>query len=151
MKILINNKKIYYNYEILEEFQAGLELYGPEVKSILKGNCSIAESYIDIKNNEAWLKQCHVLRFEMSKGFEKDLSEIRDRRLLLHKNEINKLSRKKQEKGLSIVPLNIHYSKSKKIKIQVALCRGKKTFDKRHVLKDRQIKRDTEREIKSYK
>lgn len=140
MRVLLNNKKAYHEYEILDKYEAGIKLTGCELKSILISNASIAESFVDIKNGEAWLKQCHIDKYKMSRGFEEH-DETRPRKLLLHKQEIKKLKKKVTEKGLTIVVLDVHYSGSKRVKVNIALARGKKLHDKREAIKKKDLER----------
>jgi len=144
MRMLIRNRKAFHNYEIIDKYEAGICLVGPEVKSILNGSCSIAESFVNIVGKEAFIQQMHVTKYEYADGFSSDLSEVRKRKLLLHKHEIKKMHKQIKEKGLTVVPLNIFYSKSHKIKLELAVCRGKKLHDKRHDLKEKDMKRDIE-------
>ena len=141
MKILINNKKAFYNYEIIDKYEAGIILNGPELKSILSGNISISEAYVDINDGEAWLKQCHIDHYKSAKGFEASISETRSRKLLLHKIEIEKLQKKVKEKGLTVTVLDFHYNDHNKVKVEIALVRGKKVYDKRETIKQRDLAR----------
>lgn len=141
MKVLINNKKVFYNYEIIDKYEAGIILNGPELKSILDGKVSISEAYVDINDGEAWLKQCHIDHYKSAKGFESSISETRTRKLLMHKVEIDKLQKKIKEKGLTIVVIDLHYNENKKVKVELALARGKKVYDKRETIKQRDLSR----------
>jgi SsrA-binding protein len=147
MRDLIKNKKSSYSYEILDTYDAGIVLEGWEVKSILNGSCSLAEGFISLKDNELYLKQTHISHYKNQDQFKKS-SEVRDRKLLLCKSEIRKIKKKIEEKGLTVVPLKIFYSDTKKIKVKIAVARGKKLHDKRNDLKVKQIKREQEREMK---
>jgi len=145
MKDLIRNKKAFHNYEILETFTAGIVLFGWEVKSILRGNCSIAEGFVDFRNREVFLKQTHVSRYKNMDQFSED-DETRDKKLLLNKSEIKRIRKKIEEKGFTAIPISIFYSDSKKIKVKLGIGKGKKTYDKRQDLKMKQHQRDMERE-----
>jgi len=145
MKILIKNRKAKHNYEILNTFEAGISLLGPEVKSILKGSCSIGESFVVVKDGEAFIHQMHITKYDKIDGFNEQISEVRQRKLLLHKHEIKKINKQIKEKGLTIVPLSIKYSDSRRIKIDIAVCRGKKLHDKRQDLKEKDMSRDMNR------
>lgn len=144
------NRKARHDYEFLDTFEAGIVLEGGEVKSVRAGRCSLKESYIKIRNGEVFLTKAHIpvpnyvphhSRFE----------ETRDRKLLLHKKEIVKLKSKINEKGLTLVVVSIYQREdTKKIKVQVALARGKKTYDKKQTIKERDIKRDMDRTMKNY-
>lgn len=146
MRILAKNRKAYYQYEILEKYIAGIILNGWEVKSILSGKCSINESYITTKGKEVFLVNSHVNKYNKMDAFS-DPNEKRERKLLLNKVEIRKIKRQLEEKGLTAIPLCIIYSKSKKIKVEMATCRGKKQYDKREDLKKKQQMRDMKREM----
>jgi len=145
MEIVSTNKKARFNYEIIEKIEAGISLKGTEVKSIRNKNVSIAESYAQIKNNEVFLHNLHISPYEQ--GNRENHDPIRVRKLLLHKQEIKKLVSKIQLKGLSLVPLSI-YLKKGKIKIELAVGRGKRLVDKRESLKKRAVDREIARVVK---
>ena len=147
MRMLVKNRKATHEYEIIDKFVAGIVLKGFETKSILQGNCSLAEGYVSIKNNEAFLKQVHVDKYRQANSFD-DIDEKRDRKLLLNKSEIRKIAKSTQEKGLTVIPLDLHYSDTKKIKLTIAIAKGKKTYDKRHALKQKQIDIELKRKMK---
>ena len=147
MKLLIRNRKATFNYEILEKYTAGIVLEGWEVKSILSSDCSISEGYIQIKGNDVLLKSCHIKVHAFYDGFDKK-NEYRDRILLLKKTEKNKIKKLIEQKGLTVIPTAIVYSNTRKIKIEFAVCRGKKVHDKRQDLKNKQLERETNRKIK---
>lgn len=142
MKVLTSNKKAVYNYEILDTYIAGISLLGCEVKSIMDGKCSLSEGWIYIKDGSAYLKQVHVNRYKNRTMFDENVNETRDRRLLLKKQEILKIEKQSREKTISVIPLDIHYSENKKIKVKIAVCKGKKLHDKRETIKNRDINRD---------
>lgn len=144
MKIA-TNKKAKFDYEILETFKAGLVLQGNEVKSIREGKVSIKESYVKIINNEAFLMQSNIAKFTQDSA--KDYQEVRPRKLLLSKKEILKLQEEVKLKNLTIIPLDIYFDR-KYVKITIALGRGKKKFDKRQTLKERDTKRKLEKTMK---
>ncbi len=146
MKIITNNKKAYHNFFVSDLLEAGIELKGGEIKSVIGGKISLSDSYVEIKNGEAILKNCYVAPAENQSQVE-SLSK-RSRRLLLHKAEIIKLERKVKEKGFSIVPTKVYLNKGK-VKVEIGLAKGKKLYDKRDVLKDRAIRRDIDRAIKN--
>ena len=145
MEIL--NRKARFNYFIIEEIECGIELFGSEVKSIRNGNCNIKDSYGVIRNNEVYLINMFIKNYKESSIFNKE--ETRKRKLLLHKKEIIKLKEKIEKEGYTLVPLKVYFNKNK-VKVLLGLCKGKKTYDKREVLKEKEIKRKIEREIKSY-
>lgn len=142
---LATNKKAYHEYEILTEYEAGIELHGTEVKSIRAGKMNLKESVVKIMNNEVYLINCHVSPYEQGNIFNRD--PLRSRKLLLHRKEINQLTGKVQEKGLTLVATKA-YLKGRKIKIQVALARGKKLYDKRASIKEKDVNRELERDFK---
>lgn len=138
MEIL--NKKARYEYFILEEIEAGIELVGTEIKSIRKGSVDLTESFVIIKNNEAILLNTYIPEYKEGSSFNHD--ERRSRKLLLHKKEIIKLKDKIKEERLTLVPLKMYF-KGSKVKVLVALCRGKKDYDKRETIKERDLKRES--------
>jgi SsrA-binding protein len=145
MEFVSTNKKARFNYEIIEKIEAGISLKGTEVKSVRNKNVSIGESYAQIKNNEVFLHNLHISPYEQ--GNRENHDPIRVRKLLLHKQEIKKLVSKIQLKGLSLVPLSI-YLKKGKIKIELAVGRGKRLVDKRESLKKRAVDREIARVVK---
>lgn len=145
MEIL--NRKARFNYFIIEEIECGIELFGSEVKSIRNGNCNIKDSYGVIRNNEVYLINMFIKNYKEASIFNKE--ETRKRKLLLHKKEIIKLKEKIEKEGYTLVPLKVYFNKNK-VKVLLGLCKGKKAYDKREVLKEKEIKRKIEREIKSY-
>lgn len=145
MEIL--NRKARFNYFIIEEIECGIELFGSEVKSIRNGNCNIKDSYGVIRNNEVYLINMFIKNYKEASIFNKE--ETRKRKLLLHKKEIIKLKEKIEKEGYTLIPLKVYFNKNKG-KVLLGLCKGKKTYDKREVLKEKEIKRKIEREIKSY-
>lgn len=145
MEIL--NRKARFNYFIIEEIECGIELFGSEVKSIRNGNCNIKDSYGVIRNNEVYLINMFIKNYKEASIFNKE--ETRKRKLLLHKKEIIKLKEKIEKEGYTLIPLKVYFNKNK-VKVLLGVCKGKKNFDKREVLKEKEIKRKIEREIKSY-
>ena len=145
MEIVSTNKKARFNYEIIEKIEAGISLKGTEVKSIRNKNVSISESYAQIKENEVFLHNLHISPYEQ--GNRENHDPIRVRKLLLHKHEIKKLVSKIQLKGLSLVPLSIYLRKGK-IKIELAVGRGKRLVDKRESIKKKTIEREIDRIVK---
>ena len=139
-KLVANNKKAYFDYFIEDKWEAGMELYGTEVKSVRMGKASIKESYIKIEKNEVFIYNMHISPYEKGNIFNRD--PVRVRKLLLHRSEINKLAGKTVEKGYTIVPLQV-YMKNGLVKIEIGLGRGKKLYDKR----DDIAKRDAERRM----
>lgn len=142
MTTYINNKKAHFNYEVQKTFEAGIELLGFEVKSIKKGTGNLAASFCIVRGNEVFIVGMHISPYQMA-NTPKNYDPERTRRLLLSKKEINTLAEAEGTKGLTLIPISL-YSKGRRIKIEVAIAKGKKTFDKRQSIK----KRDTEREIR---
>lgn len=134
----IKNRQAYFNYFVEEEYEAGIALMGTEIKSIRASMASIKDSYIRIKNNEAYIINMYIAKYESASIFNHD--EYRERKLLLHKTEIKKMAEKVKLDGLTLVPLAI-YIKNGKAKVKVGLCKGKKTYDKRNTIKERDILR----------
>lgn len=147
IKVLADNRKAYYNYEILEQFEAGLVLTGSEVKSIKTGHISLKGSYVVLKDEEAFLIGAIIPPYQ-PKNSPKDYDPARSRKLLLKKAEIKQLIGKSKEKGFALIPLKV-YLKYAKIKLAFGVGRGKKKIDKREVIKKRTLKREIERELKT--
>ena len=145
LKLVANNKKAYHDYFIEDTYEAGIELVGTEVKSLRQGNCSIKESYISIDDGQVYIIHMHINPYEKGNIFNKD--PLRKRKLLLHKSEINKLLGRTKEKGYTIVPLKVYFSKSL-VKVEIGLARGKKLYDKRETLAKNDQKREAERDFK---
>lgn len=144
-KLIANNKKAYHEYFIEDKIEAGIELFGTEVKSIKAGKCSIKEAFIRIDSGEIFIYQMHVQAYEQGNIFNKDPKRVR--RLLIHKYEIRKLLGKIKEKGYTIVPLEVYLTQGR-VKVLIALCRGKKLYDKRRDIKAKDIKREALRDFK---
>ena len=143
MKVVATNKTAYHNYEILENFEAGISLVGSEVKAIREGRISLKESYAEVRDGDIVLVKCHISPYEAANVFNHD--PLRVRRLLLHKREIRRLTGKIRERGLTLVPTKVIFNDRGKVKIELGLARGKREYEKRAVLK----KRDTDREIRA--
>ncbi len=146
MKILAENKKAYYNYQILEKFEAGLSLIGQEVKSIKSRGVSLASSYVIIRDEEVFWIGAKIPPYQ-PKNISADYNSERSRKLLLKKTEIKYLIGKSKQKGLTLIPLRL-YTKEGKIKLEFAIAKGKKKFDKRELIKKREAKREIERALK---
>ena len=146
VKIIAQNKKAYHDYFVEEKYEAGVELFGTEVKSIRAGKVNIKESYCDIKDGEVFVVGMHISPYEQGNIYNKD--PLRPKKLLLHKREILKLFGLVSQKGYTLVPLQVYLSKSK-VKIEIGLCRGKKLYDKRDDMARHDAKRDMERAFKS--
>ena len=140
----INNKKAYFNYFVEKEIEAGLVLNGTEIKSIRKGSCNIKDSYVRIRNNECFITNMYIAKYEEGSIFNHD--EYRERKLLLHKKEILKLKNDLQISGYTLVPLKV-YIKNGKAKVLVGVCKGKKLYDKRMTIKKRDLERESRNNI----
>ena len=145
MKLVANNKKAYHDYFIEEKHEAGIVLHGTEVKSMRMGKCSIKEAFIRIENGEVFVYGMHVSPYEKGNIFNKD--PLRVKKLLLHKQEINKLMGKIAEKGFTLVPLQVYF-KGSLVKVEIGLARGKKLYDKRQDIAKKDLRREHEREFK---
>jgi SsrA-binding protein len=139
-KIVATNRKASHEFFLLEKFEAGISLQGSEIKSIRAGQISLAEAYVRVDGNEAWLEDAHIAPYEHAGAFGHE--PRRSRRLLLHKKEIRKLWNEVRQKGVTIVPTRI-YLKNGRAKVEIAIAKGKKLYDKRQVI----AKRDAEREL----
>lgn len=146
IKIIAQNKKAYHDYFVEEKYEAGVELFGTEVKSIRAGKVNVKESYCDIKDGEVFVLGMHISPYEQGNVFNKD--PLRPKKLLLHKREILKFFGLVSQKGYTLVPLQVYLSNSR-VKIEVGLCRGKKLYDKREDMARNDAKRDMERAFKS--
>ena len=147
VKVVAKNRKARFNYEILETYEAGIELKGTEVKSVRASKVNLTEGFISIDNGEAFLKQVHISPYEQGNIFNVD--PVRVRKLLLHKREIKKLIGETAQKGFTLVPLSM-YLKNGKVKLSVGLARGKNTHDKRQDMAKKDAQRSIERAMKSY-
>lgn len=141
--MLVLNRKSRYEYTVIEEFTAGMVLFGSEVKSIRSGNVTLSESFIFIKDGEVWIKNMHVAKYKQSHKLEVH-DESRDKKLLLNKKEIERISKKVIDKGITIIPLGIFISNNK-LKMKIAVAKGKKDYDKRNSIKERDLKRELQR------
>lgn len=147
-KLIAVNKNARRNYEVLDVFEAGISLMGSEVKSLRLGRVSFKDGYVRLAEDEAWLVGVHVAPYEFATHFGHEPE--RERRLLLHDYEIHTLATKVEQKGLSVVPLKMYF-KNGRVKVEIALCRGKKLHDRREDIKQRDVARDTARELARYK
>ncbi len=148
IKVLQTNKKAYFNYEVLEDLEAGVSLAGTEVKSIRSGRFSFVDSYIKIEDGEMVLIGFTIQPYDKGSIFN-HVSD-RKRRLLVHKQEIKRLRRKVEEKGLTLIPTKV-YLKGNLVKMQVSLCRGKALHDKKETIKERDLSRQAQREARDYR
>ena len=145
MEIL--NKRARFDYFIEEEFEAGIVLTGTEIKSVRNGHCNIKDCYGVVKNNEVFLINMFIGQYKEGNIFNHD--ETRTRKLLLHKKEIKKISNSIQLNGLTLIPLKLYF-KDNRLKVLLGICRGKKSYDKRETIKDRDIKREVKKNLKRY-
>lgn len=147
IKLIANNKKAYFDYFIDDKFECGISLAGTEVKSLRMGKCSIKESFVRIVNDEVMIFGMHISPYE--KGNIYNVNPLRPKRLLMHKAEIRKLDQAVMQKGLALIPLSI-YLKDGRMKLEIAICRGKKLYDKRDTMAKRDAQRDMERSMKNH-
>ena len=145
IKLIANNKKAFHDYFIEDKFEAGISLAGTEVKSLRMGKCSIKESFIRIENGEVMIYGMHISPYEKGNIFNKD--PLRPRKLLMHKYEIHKVEGKMTAKGYTIVPLQVYF-KGSLVKVEIALARGKKLYDKRQDIAKKDQRREAEKEFK---
>ena len=135
----IQNKKANFSYFILDTIECGMELRGTEIKSLRQGSCDIRDSFVIIKNDEAYVLNMYIAKYKEGNIFNHD--ERRTRKLLLHKHEIKKLKEKKEREGIALVPIEI-YLKGRVAKLKLGVCKGKKLYDKRQTIKERDLKRE---------
>ncbi|UCH45208.1 MAG: SsrA-binding protein SmpB [Nitrospiraceae bacterium] len=145
-KIIATNRKAYHDFHIDETYEAGISLLGTEVKSLREGRANLKESYAIIKDNEVFLMNCHISPY--SHGNIQNHEPLRTRKLLLHRKEIHKLWVKVSQKGLTIVPLKLYF-KEGKAKVEIGVARGKRQYEKRATIKEKEVKREIERHLKS--
>jgi SsrA-binding protein len=146
MKIIAKNKKAFFNYEILGSYEAGISLMGSEVKSIREGKISLKESYAEIKGGEVFLVNCHISPYESANRFNHE--PTRERKLLLHRQEIKRLTGKIKEKGLTLIPTRVMINEKGKVKVEVSLAKGKRVYQKREAIKEKDQKREMRAELK---
>lgn len=145
VKVVATNRKAYHDYSIEETLEAGIALTGSEIKSVRAGSVNLRDSYIAIRDREAWLLNVHISSYEPASR--QNVDPYRTRKLLMHRGEINRLMGRVIEKGLTIVPLRI-YLKNRRAKVEVALVRGKRQYDKRQAIAKRETERDISRILK---
>ena len=144
-KLIANNKKEYHEYFLEEKYEAGIALHGTEVKSLRMGKCSIKEAFVRIENDEVIIYQMHISPYEKGNIFNRD--PLRPKKLLMHKAEINKLKVKIAEKGYTLVPVEVYF-KGSLVKVEIALAKGKKLYDKRADIAKKDMRREAERDFK---
>ncbi|WP_165045953.1 MULTISPECIES: SsrA-binding protein SmpB [unclassified Adlercreutzia] len=145
-KLIAKNKKASFEYELLERFEAGIELTGTEVRSLRENNCQITDSFALVRHGEVWLHGVHIPPF--SNGNIANHDPDRKRKLLLHRREIRELERKTAEKGMALVPTKMYFKENSLVKVEIAIGRGKKLYDKRAAMAERDAKREIERAMK---
>ncbi len=143
-KIIAENRKARFDYFIEDTYECGIVLEGTEVKSVKNGNISFPDAFAEIKNGEVWVKNFHISEYSFSSIFNHDPD--RPKKLLLHADEIKRLIRRVDEKGCTLIPLDF-YLKNGRVKVTLGVCKGKKQFDKRAAIKDRDVQRDIQREF----
>ncbi len=144
-KTIANNKKAFHDYFVLERIEAGIELYGTEVKSLRNGGVNLKDAWCSIDNGELWIKGMHISPYEQGNIFNKD--PLRVRRLLMHKKEILRLFGQLKQQGLTLIPLSLYF-KGSLVKVQVGLCKGKKLYDKREEIAKKTASRVIDRALK---
>ncbi len=144
-KLISNNKKAYHDYFIEETYECGIELFGTEVKSLRQGHCSLNEAFVRIQNEEAFVNGMHISPYEKGNIFNKD--PLRVKKLLMHKKEIRRLVGKVTEKGFTLIPLQVYF-KGGRVKVEIALAKGKKLYDKRDSIAKKDADREMERSFR---
>ena len=147
--ITIENRSARHEYFIEDTLECGIELRGNEVKSIREGKASIKEAWVAVENGELFIKQMHITQWKTANQY--DIDEKRDKKLLAHKNEINKLGIRVKQDGYTLIPLKIYFNNRGKCKVLIGVCKGKHLYDKRQSSKEKTAKREIERAIKDYK
>ena len=143
-KIIAENRKARFDYFIEDTYECGIVLEGTEVKSVKNGNISFPDAFAEITNGEVWVKNFHISEYSFSSIFNHDPD--RPKKLLLHAEEIKRLTRRVEEKGCTLIPLDF-YLKDGRVKVTLGVCKGKKMYDKRAAIKDRDVQRDIQREF----
>ena len=146
-RIVATNRKAYHEYHILDKYETGIELLGSEVKSLREGNANLKEAYIVIRKEQAWVLGIHISPYSHT-GFEGH-EPVRERRLLLHKREIEKIKISLEQKGLTAVPLKIYFNSNGWAKLEIGIAKGKKIYDKKKAIRERDIQREAERELRN--
>lgn len=147
-KQIVDNRKARHEYVVFESYEAGIELFGTEVKSIRGGGASLKDAWCDIQGGEMFLKNMHISPYEKGNIFNRD--PMRSRRLLMHKREIMQLMGEVKQQGLTLIPLSLYF-KNSRVKVQVGLCKGKKLYDKRAAAAERDAAREIDRQMKAQK
>ena len=145
-KTIAQNKKAYHDYFVEETLEAGIELCGTEVKSLRQGRCNLKDAWCSVVDGEMLLNGCHISPYEQGNRF--NVEPLRERKLLLHRREINKIAGKIKESGLTIIPLNVYLNEDGRCKVEIGICRGKKLYDKRDSIAKKDADRKMDRAIK---
>ena len=146
-KLIAKNRRAFHEYEILERFEAGVELTGTEVRSLRENSCQLTDCFALIRNGEVWLNNVHIPPYRNGNLANPDPD--RKRKLLLHRNEIRMLEQKTREKGMALVPTQIYFKENSLVKVELALARGKKLYDKRQSMAERDVAREIDRALKT--
>ena len=145
IKLISNNKKAYHDYFVIDKYEAGIELVGTEVKSLRMGKCSIKEAFVRIRDGQTYIYGMNISPYEKGNIFNRD--PLRERKLLLHKSEIRKISGLVAQQGYALVPLQVYFRNSL-VKVEIGLCKGKKLYDKREDIAKKDQRREAERDFK---
>ena len=143
-KIIAENRKARFDYFVEDTYECGIALQGTEVKSVKNGNISFPDAFAEVRDGEVWVRNFHISEYSYSSIF--NHNPDRPKKLLLHKDEIKRITRRVEEKGCTLIPLDF-YLKDGRVKVTLGICKGKKQFDKRAAIKDRDIQRDIQREF----
>jgi SsrA-binding protein len=146
MKIIASNKKAYHNYEIIESLEAGIALLGSEVKSIREGRVSLKDSYAEIRNGEVFLLHMNISPYEQANIFNHD--PLREKKLLLHRQQIKRLIGKIREKSYTLVPTKVMFNEKGRVKVEISLAKGKRTYEKKRAIKERELDREMRAALK---
>lgn len=146
VKIIAQNKKARFDYFVEEKYECGIVLEGTEVKSVKEGNVSFNDSFAEIQNGELWMRNFHISEYKYSSVFNHNPDRVK--KLLVHKEELKRIQRKVDEKGFTLIPLDF-YLKNGRVKLTLGICKGKKQFDKRASIKERDVNRDLQREFRN--
>jgi len=144
-QVVATNRRARHDYEILDRFEAGIALLGPEVKSLRNGKANLTDGYAFVRRGEIWLSNVHIGPYE--KAWRENAEPRRERKLLLHRHEIDRLAAKTAERGLTLVPLQLYF-KNGRAKIEIGLCRGRQRHDKRDAIRNREMERDVQRQMR---
>ena len=145
-KLIAKNRRAFHEYEILERFEAGIELSGTEVRSLRENNCQLTDCFVLIRGGEAWLHNVHIVPYR--NGNIANVDPDRKRKLLLHKKEIRLIEQKVRERGMAVVPTQMYFKENSLVKVEIAVARGKKIHDKRQSIAERDQQRDIQRALK---